>query len=243
MLGLACSGPEGECKPPSYSIDPRSGWMYAGFVWVYCFLVFVFQDIAKQVTYSILQWKDAAEEEKKATLRMQRENRLKEDEVRPRRDPASSWERAKLRKKERSKSRHMSATSSRSAYSSLSDAAHGTEHVFTNLTASGNVLDADNVPHAEKLKRRRQFAWLRRGKKGGDSGRWSGFKFAGQGSKQWLATKDDVKMDSPEEESYVATEPAHSPSQGSIASRSWSRSSSAACLRASALNEAFSAPN
>ena len=149
MLGLACSGPEGECKPPSYSIDPRSGWMYAGFVWVYCFLVFVFQDIAKQVTYSILQWKDAAEEEKKATLRCSVENRLKEDEVRPRRDPASSWERAKLRKKERSKSRHMSATSSRSAYSSLGDAAHGTEHVFTNLTASGDVLDADNVPLSE----------------------------------------------------------------------------------------------
>jgi H+-transporting ATPase len=141
MLGLACSGPDGECKPPAYSINPRNGWAYAGVVWAYCLLVFVFQDIAKQVTYGILQWKDAAEEEKKATLRMQRENRLKEDEVRPRRDPASSWERAKMRERERSKSRHMSAASARSAYgsSNKSDMSMSSS-VFTNLTASGDVL-------------------------------------------------------------------------------------------------------
>lgn len=136
MIGLACSGPDGECRPPKYTIDQRSGWTYAVVVWGYCFILFLLQDLAKQVAYGILQWKDAAEVEKTALLRMQRENRLKEDEVRPRRDPASSWERARMRDRESMK--HQRNRGYSTASSDLPNARRDSSQ--SKLSANGGVI-------------------------------------------------------------------------------------------------------
>lgn len=98
MLGLACSGSNGVCQPGSYTINGWNGWKYAGFAWCYCLIVFIIQDVVKVIAYHVLDYQNnVVNERKRATIRMQRENRLKEDEVRPRRDPASSYERAQMR--------------------------------------------------------------------------------------------------------------------------------------------------
>ena len=61
-------------------------------------IVFIIQDVVKVIAYHVLDYQNnVVNERKRATIRMQRENRLKEDEVRPRRDPASSYERAQMR--------------------------------------------------------------------------------------------------------------------------------------------------
>jgi hypothetical protein len=73
---------------------------------------------------------------------MQRENRLKEDEVRPRRDPAFSYERAQMRatmdRRSRSRGRSQSRSRGRSRGRS-----YGDNHVQTNLTAHGGLSAGD----------------------------------------------------------------------------------------------------
>ena len=123
MLGLACSGLQGVCEPGSYTINASDGWNYAGFVWCYCLIVFVIQDCVKVTAYHILDYQDTiVNERKQAAIRLQRENRLKEDEVRPRRDPASSYEKAQMRVNMERRSR-----------------SRGSDLMYTNLNNSGGL--------------------------------------------------------------------------------------------------------